>query len=981
MAVELAREVLSIYKRYNPIFRAALAKAKPAVEPFLHQLEFLARTLLRYPLRAFVADEIGLGKTVTAILAMERLRDLGLAKRVLILVPRILVKQWVGELDRFHVIPQRIERNNFRALAERGFPEGVYVASMDLVKRQRYFDAITRVGWDLVIVDEAHRVGRSRGKKLTYRYKLVAELAREGGRGLLLLSATPHRGDPSDYLSRMRLLDPFLANDDKALDNPQFYAYSRNVLIFRRTKPDVNYVYEERKVFPDCNVIAVVVSATNDEKEFHHRLIRFLRTKILEYHRRTGTEPRAVGLLNALIFKRASSSPYAAIKTMEVILTKRAATLDLRKLDSRRFEKILSRRGRLAKAVLGLGFEELESEEDPDRVVEEFAETCSALLNEDDVKELKDLVNLAKRCMERDSRLEAVSRLVEQHVRAGEKVLVFTEFKDTARYVAEELARRLGGDRVAVLTSEEAASDKELMKIRRWLEREGGRVLVATDVASEGLNLQVANILVNYEPPWSPVKLEQRIGRVWRLGQVRNVSVYTVFLAVESDKDVLDVLYAKLVAMGRALGRLEKPPVGEEALVIDLWQRSQTPPIMVRRGEKLSRVSEYTLRREYLAGGREALDKLVNAIVNTIQQLQEALEKVGGFSRPRRDEVERFMREAVGFASAREAGEAVARLLRAFKGRVDVVVSIGDQPFVRSPGGTLVPISRTWEALSAFLEREDRARRLRTPIYVVARGEREREVCIYEVPIRLKSGAVVYSEIVGVDGEGRVMRGAELLNLIAEALGREVFEANEFSMDGESCSATLRKFATDLIKHLLKDLNGYRLALIHSRLRQKEKECEEPLMQFAPTNFRLLGVIRFAGEKELRAEAEVSPEERRRIEEEAMRIALEYERRHGREPVDVSQSEHYDIYSVDPRTNEERFIEVKGHQGSSLLAELTEDEYRVAQQLRERYWLYIVSNIGTGSPRLVAIRDPLSKMRVEMRGTVRFLLKPGDAGG
>ncbi|MEZ0345347.1 MAG: DUF3883 domain-containing protein [Infirmifilum sp.] len=976
MAVELAREVLSIHRRYNPIFRAALERANPAVEPFLHQLEFLSRTSLRFPLRAFVADEIGLGKTVTAILAMKRLMDLGLAKRVLILVPRILVKQWVGELERFYVNPQRIERGNFRTLAERGFPEGVYIASMDLVKRQYYFDKIAGVGWDLVIVDEAHRVGYSPGKKPTYRYRLAAQLASDRRRGLLLLSATPHRGDPRDYLSRMRLLDPLLVRDDKALDNPRFYAYSRNVLVFRRTKLDVNNVYEGRKVFPDCRVIAAVVPATEEEKDFHHRLIRFLRTKILDYHKMAGSEPKALGLLNALIFKRASSSPYAAVKTMEVILARRAEALGSRGLDTRKFEKVLSERGRLAGAVLGLGFEEFESEKDPDSVVEDFAAACSALLTERDVDELRHLVSLAKRCMERDSRLEAVSRIAEQHVQAGEKVLVFTEFKDTARYVKSALADRLGRDRVDVLTSEEAASEERLTEIRRWLEREGGRVLVATDVASEGLNLQVANVLVNYEPPWSPVKLEQRIGRVWRLGQKREVKVYTVFLAVESDKDVLDVLYAKLVAMGRALGKMEKPPVGEEALILDLWQRPQMPPVVVRRGEKLSRVSEYTLRREYLAGGREALGKLVDAIVQTIQQLQEALEKVGGSSRPSREEVERFMREAVGFASAQEAEGAVARLLRALEGRTDEVVSKDGQPSVRSPGGTLVPVSRTWSALSAFLAGEGK---LRNPVYVIAGGDSEREVHVHEVQIRLRDGPVVYSEVVGVDEEGRVVRGAELLNLIAEALEREILEANEFSMDGRDDWAPLKNFTVKLIDYLLKDFKSYRLAL--ANLRPGQSRDEEPSMKFDKGEDRLLAVIRFTGEGGLRAEAEVSLEEKRRLEEEAMRFALEYERRHGREPVDVSQSEHYDIYSVDRRTGEERFIEVKGHRGPSLLAELTEDEYRVAQQLRDRYWLYVVVNVGTGSPQLVAIQDPLSKMRVEVRGTVRFLLKPGGAGG
>ena len=117
-------------------------------------------------------------------------------------------------------------------------------------------------------------------------------------------------------------------------------------------------------------------------------------------------------------------------------------------------------------------------------------------------------------------------------------------------------------------------------------------------------------------------------------------------------------------------------------------------------------------------------------------------------------------------------------------------------------------------------------------------------------------------------------------------------------------------------------------------------------------------------------------EEKKRIEVEAMRIALEHEKAQGREPVDVSGREHFDIFSRDLRTGEARYIEVKGHAGPSLLAELSEAEYRVAQEKRDRYWLYIVCNIASGKPQLVAVQDPLSRMKVEVLGAPKYLLKP-----
>ncbi|MGC9097122.1 MAG: DUF3883 domain-containing protein, partial [Infirmifilum sp.] len=171
----------------------------------------------------------------------------------------------------------------------------------------------------------------------------------------------------------------------------------------------------------------------------------------------------------------------------------------------------------------------------------------------------------------------------------------------------------------------------------------------------------------------------------------------------------------------------------------------------------------------------------------------------------------------------------------------------------------------------------------------------------------------------------------------------------------------------------------YRESLVKRGLRVGKDT--DPFNKYTLGDPRLIGVIRFTSPGALAVEAEMSMEERRQVEQEAMRVAMEYERSRGREPVDVSQHEHYDIYSRDPGTGEERFIEVKGHKGPSLLAELTEEEYRMAESQREKYWLYIVTNIGSGRPQLVAIQDPLSKMRVQQKGVIKYLLLPGEASG
>ncbi|WP_052885587.1 protein NO VEIN domain-containing protein [Thermofilum adornatum] len=985
MALSLVHDVLDLYSRYNPILYLGLQRARPPVYPYLHQAEFLARTMVRVPVRVFVADEIGLGKTVTAISTAKRLSDLGLAKRVLILVPRILVRQWLLELERFGIRATRIERANFQSLSSSGFPEGFYVASMDLVKRERYMDKILGVSWDLLIVDEAHRVGKSSAKKETQRYRFVSRIAVDKSKHILLLSATPHRGDPKDYLSRLMLLDPSLTTDFQRLDNVLFYSATQNVLVFRRTKLDVNNVYEGEKVFPGCSVSAVIVPATRDESEFHRRLISFLRTKILDYHNVSGTEPRALGLLNALIFKRASSSPAAAINTMQVILEKRAYWLQNRVIA----EKDLRKRINLAKALLGTGFEEYEEDVDPDKVVEEFAERCSILFSENDVRELQHLVQLAKASMTNDSRLKGVVSIVEQHVSMGDKVILFTEFKDTAHYVFDALVKVLGRENVRLLTSDEAAREEELMSIRSWLEENGKRVLVATDVASEGLNLQVANVLINYEPPWSPIKLEQRIGRVWRLGQKKDVNVYTVFLAVDSDKDVLDVLYKKLVAMGRALGKLEKPPVGEEAYVIDFEERREPQPVTlsIKSGSRLKKVSEYTLRRQYIEKGREGFERLVDSIARTIQQLQKDLEKVSGSKRLTREQIMQFMEKTTGFTSSKEALSYVARLVEAIGKRYpDLVQNKDGKIYVKAPGGALVPLDKAQEAiitlLSNIASRESKAKSA-VPI-IVSTGERDQEVRIYVVGISFRGGPTLYREPVAISDDGRIFRGKELLEILARAIENKYFDTVDTDVENQ-VPATDKHMLTLHIQGLARDLANdyerYRSQVAQQNL-LREKSPQRLIESLSIEEPRLIGKIFFTSRASRLSEESLSLEEKAEIEAEAMRIAMEHERQQGREPLDVHEREHYDILSQDPVSGEVRYIEVKGHAGPSLMIELTEDEYRFASQNRDRYWIYIVRNIKLGRPELIPIRDPISKIDFRPVGALKFVGVPrGDLYG
>jgi len=998
--LKIVRDVLDIYEKYNPFFNYLIPEARRIIIPYLHQVEFTARTMFRKPLRTLIADEIGLGKTITALVVLRKMWKLGSIKKVLILVPRILVQQWIIELRRIGLDQwiRRIERNTIRHLVYEGFPDGIYIASMDLVKRDFYFKRVKEIDWDMIIIDEAHRLGKN-----TERFKKLGEglVGSFPDRHALFLSATPHRGDPEDYISRLRLLDPYLLAG-RGLDNVKFYSLTHNVLIFRRSKTDVNELYEGRKIFTDCRLEAIVTPATKEEQEYHTLLIRFLRTKIGEFYEKTGMEAKALGLLTALIFKRASSSPYAAMRTMENMLRKRAEFL--RQIEDKLMlvEEYEEEASSIADAIFGLSFDDYSDyyedvSHEPDEVLNKFAAKCSIFLSDEDEKTLKRLSELARKISENDSRLRAVKLLIKAYLDQGRKVIVFSEYKDTVNYVYNSLINEMGKNTVIKMTSDEVSDEKKFTKIRRKFERDSScKVMVATDVASEGLNLQVASVVINYEIPWSPIKLEQRMGRVWRLGQTRDVVINTIFMAVESDKDVLDIIYRKLIAMGRSVG-VKKPLVGEEAIFIDM--RSEQLPLQlveVSKNRKKKRFSEHTLITEYLLGGREALNEIVEAIIRTINKLKEDLRRYNIFPMINRDMLRKFIKDSTGFNNSREVFNVLKKLLKTIledarkrgfmmeyrysKDRFIVIVEGGTPVRIEDPVTAYKIIRRIVDKLSSKIGEG-------IP-HIVVYDDIDADLYIYEASIilidRQGNENILYSEPIGVlvnRNELRIVRGSELLNLIRRAIDKLAFKVDEYKYDLNEDDrlrifSVIKGFEQTLLRRVSNDFWRYRDRLVRYCWRDRRDNWAPDLSMCTARLGDLIGIVRFTSEREAERERNIDPLTKKRIELKAMRISLSYEKNAGREAIDVSDKEHFDILSRDPNTGEVRYIEVKGHAGSSLVAELSEEEYRVALEKGDNYWLYIVYNVETDNPQLTAIRNPVKNMRVIIREKKTYCFKP-----
>ena len=1000
----MAKEVLDGFRYHPYFFVVRQSGAGEPIYPYAHQLELLAYLTPRYPIRVLIGDEIGLGKTVEAVLIAKYLREVGLAKRILVLVPRVLVEQWVGELKRFGFAAtevRRIERNTFGDLKVLGFPEGVYVASIDLVKRREYRDVITGISWDILIVDEAHRVGKVGGRE-TQRFELVSALAGKTPH-VVLLSATPHRGKADDYIERIKLVDPFLNTSPKELDVPDFYKLINGVLIFRRTKLDVNEVYEKRPVFTKAKFKARTVEASDQERQFHDKLIELLRKILLDYYQKKGEEPKALSLLLVLIAKRASSSPRAALVTLDRIIGRRSTELRILAGEKEVDVEALEREAEeIVDEILGNGgfedagevLEEGEAEEIDD-VVNNFAEKCSYILEERDKEALRELHKLASAIVgDGDSRLKAVVNLVREHLRQKDKVVVFTEFKDTAEYVYNELRSRLQDilkGRIVLVSStgvippESAASAKgrkyTIEDVKRWLLEDKVDVIVSTDVASEGLNLQRANVIIHYEPPWSPIKIVQRIGRVWRLGQTKDVTSYTLLLTVESDLRALEVLYAKLLAW--YMSGIEKTvPIGEE-LEIDLLGRraaggSDLAVLVPMQDEKGRTVqfSEYRAWLEFIKGGGKALEEYINTILSMLKKLKSLAERVKIESGDRAVKVKYLLDEILGGLYGEKAADALKEIAISLARLKGLEVKIAERKMFLGPYAVdLRSASDLFKAIEDMLEDSPGGK----PPVLIAKSSRAdiSEISLYRVEAYL-GRRPFYSEVVGIArdraGSQRVIGGIELLTVLSKAFEGAIGVAHEMAGSDPQAGADLASSTvSSKLLRLVTPFSGY--------LDRTERLFKAKHVDWAPRSAanisvlsRYIGKILFYGEGEGGRAAPPPPIAVEVVERRAMEVAMDYERRAGRMPEDVSRYEHYDIKSVDLKTGEVRYIEVKGRADADLKIELTEAEFEVAKRLRDRYWLYIVYNISQ-SPQLLAIRNPAESVRWREVGTKRYRLE------
>ena len=550
---------LGIADEFDPYFALSASR----VDPLPHQLEAVYDYLLKAGrVRFLLADDAGAGKTIMAGLLLKELKLRGLVDRTLVICPANLTFQWQREFnekfgEKFIVLKGTDIREQFGVNQWQEHPQ--VITSLDLAKREDILPGLQQVRWDLVIVDEAHRMSASDPEHKTQRYRL-GELLRETTDHLLLLTATPHKGDPQNFSFFLQLLDPDAFADVRsireAMDRRRAPFYLRRtkeaMVYFPEQQPDGTWV--TRKIFTRRIPHTVGFTIEGEEFDLYREVTRFVRRQsAAAAAREDDPRARAVGFLMALFERRLASSTYALRRSLE----NRAA----------RLTEALKRAEELARQAPPRipDPDELEEMEDAERErLEEILAAVTLAQNAYQVRqeaaELEALVSRARTI--EASGVEAKLRKLEQLLRQegffdrpDQRLLIFTEFKDTLDYLVGKL--RGWGFRVGFIHGGMKPGSRDEPGTRLFAEREfregAVQVLVATEAAGEGINLQVCHIMVNYDIPWNPNRLEQRMGRIHRYGQRRDCLIFNFVATNTVEGKVLQKLLDRLQAIRDAL--------------------------------------------------------------------------------------------------------------------------------------------------------------------------------------------------------------------------------------------------------------------------------------------------------------------------------------------------------------------------------------------------------------------------------------------
>lgn len=620
-AFKLALEAYRISLAH--LFDPMMAVHTSNVEPLPHQISAVYEAMLpRQPLRFVLADDPGAGKTIMAGLLIRELVMRADAKRILIVSPGSLSEQWQDELlEKFGLEFELFSREKQEQCHSRNYfgEQNRLIARLDQLSRNEdYQQLLQQTEWDLIVIDEAHKLSANYfGNKVneTARFKLGKLL---GGltRHFLLMTATPHNGKEEDFQLFMSLLD-----GDRFYGKFREGAHKVDIsdLMRRMVKEDL-YKFDGKPLFPERRAYTVSYTLSNAEIALYDKVTDYVREEMNRADNLDGKRKGTVGFALTQLQRRLASSPQAIYSSLSRRRKKLEVRLDELKLKSRADtirenlgEYMVTRKldlpDDLDDAADELSAEEYEvySEQVVDQAT--AAETIPEL--EAEIVILRGLEHDAAAVVQSgsDRKWEEFSRLLqdtpEMQTPDGRqrKLIVFTEHRDTLNYLLFRTRGLLGRDE-AVVTIHGGVNRDDRRKVQEEFRNNPDvQILLATDAAGEGVNLQNANLMVNYDLPWNPNRMEQRFGRIHRIGQREVCHLWNLVAAQTREGQVFQTLLAKLDVERLALGGRVFNVLGEafedvslKDLLIEAIRYGELPETRA----KMERVIEAALDTQHL---------------------------------------------------------------------------------------------------------------------------------------------------------------------------------------------------------------------------------------------------------------------------------------------------------------------------------------------------------------------------------------------
>ena len=613
---------LGLAYEYDPYFSLSIAR----VDPLPHQLEAVYDYFLRLPrIRFLLADDPGAGKTIMAGLLIKELKIRGLIKRILIVSPANLCFQWQRELkdkfrEQFTPIDRYILRGKYGSNPWQEMNQ--VITSVSWVSRiEDASESLMRSHWDLIIVDEAHKMSAYSEDKKTLAYQLGSALS-ERTDHYLLMTATPHKGDPENFCLFLRLLDKDVYGDvtslEKAMEDRQAPFYLRRVKEAMVTFPDPD-TGEAKSLFTRRNVKTIPFTIDAEELDFYDALTHYVEDQSIKAASDNSARGRALGFTMAMLQRRFASSLYAVHRTLERMKAKREKILD---------DPEAYRQAQLNKR-LPEDFDELtdEMQEEILAELEDVVASVDPQALRDEIMELGKLIDQARFLEKREveTKLLKLKEVITDYgvfKDANMKMLLFTEHKDTLDYLAGDgkEGRPMGklrewGLNLTQIHGGMKVGDRDTLGSRIYAEREfreSCQVLAATEAAGEGINLQFCWFMINYDIPWNPVRLEQRMGRIHRYGQDKDCLILNFVSTNTREGRVLEKLFDRIEQIendldpkrtGKVFNVLGDifPANQLEKMIRDLYARNLTEDVVKDRivaqvdTERLRRITESTL--------------------------------------------------------------------------------------------------------------------------------------------------------------------------------------------------------------------------------------------------------------------------------------------------------------------------------------------------------------------------------------------------